>query len=645
MVWFRPSVSRTPRHKVPRHRQEQQNTSAGPASIGGHQVATQAPERSTATKWLQLVLCFAVLIVALLNTLIWTRPAFSTNLIENQSVEAIGQEGLPTGWRNEHPGSMTAAFDRDAGPGGRHSLHVKVSDYGGGTAYWYFAQLPTGARDGYIFADRYRATIPSDTTVRFRDDCGRETYIYLGTSPASADWRSTEYFFEAPSDGEFTVMHSISGNGELWTADFSVKAVAPGWARRAPTPQPPGVSNEPGPDILGDLPHAPPTSPPGPPPPDWLIANGSAETADPNNPNQPLGWKPNSWGTSTPRFEYAADGHGGARSLKVSISDYTDGDAKWVFAPVALDPNQDYEFTDYYRSTTLTKVVAAVTTTAGATDYLPLPDAPAIPGWAHYAGVFSMPADGATVTIYHLLDSNGTLQTDDYAITQHVVQGFNRGLLSLTFDDASRNIYTNGLPVLTKYAMPSTQYLITGLTRDASSMTVDMMRAFQNQGSELASHTVTHPHLPQIPESCLDDQLEKSQAALRQWFGPAAGKNFAPPYGELNDSVLTWVKRLYRSSRGIDAGYNEKNTFDVYNIKVQNVTAATGLDEIQAWIAKALAEKLWLVIVYHEVSDTPTDPDLAVSPANLDAQLNLIQSSGIPVMTVNQALDELTPQL
>ena len=44
---------------------------------------------------------------------------------------------------------------------------------------------------------------------------------------------------------------------------------------------------------------------------------------------------------------------------------------------------------------------------------------------------------------------------------------------------------------------------------------------------------------------------------------------------------------------------------------------------------------------------TTTGPDLtyAVSPAGLEAQLQLIQAKGVAVRTVDQALDEVVPQL
>jgi hypothetical protein len=66
--------------------------------------------------------------------------------------------------------------------------------------------------------------------------------------------------------------------------------------------------------------------------------------------------------------------------------------------------------------------------------------------------------------------------------------------------------------------------------------------------------------------------------------------------------------------------------------------------QIADWIAQAQATKTWLVLVYHAVSPTDTG-DYNVTPANLDSQLAAIKSSGIPVLTMQQALAELKPQL
>lgn len=56
-----------------------------------------------------------------------------------------------------------------------------------------------------------------------------------------------------------------------------------------------------------------------------------------------------------------------------------------------------------------------------------------------------------------------------------------------------------------------------------------------------------------------------------------------------------------------------------------------------------MADKTWLVLVYHQVIASPGEYD--VTPANLDAELNQIKSSGIVVKSIGQSLAELIPQL
>ncbi len=101
----------------------------------------------------------------------------------------------------------------------------------------------------------------------------------------------------------------------------------------------------------------------------------------------------------------------------------------------------------------------------------------------------------------------------------------------------------------------------------------------------------------------------------------------------------------YQSHRSTDVGYNSKASLDIRNIKVQNITNTTTPADVQSWVSQALANKTWLVIVYHEVTATAADPTYAVTPANLDAELNIIKQSGVTVKTLDQALAEITPQL
>jgi hypothetical protein len=131
---------------------------------------------------------------------------------------------------------------------------------------------------------------------------------------------------------------------------------------------------------------------------------------------------------------------------------------------------------------------------------------------------------------------------------------------------------------------------------------------------------------------------------LQTWTG-ATVKNFATPYGAYNSTVLTGIKKYYSSHRGVEAGYNSKNDFDVYDIKVQNIVNTTTAADVAAWVAQAQHDKTWLVLVYHQVSSDPAAGEYNTPPATFDAQMKAVKNSGVVVKTVQQSLTELLPQL
>jgi len=387
----------------------------------------------------------------------------------------------------------------------------------------------------------------------------------------------------------------------------------------------------------------PPTPPTPTPTPTNLIANPSVETA---SGTAPAAWHGDGWGTNSHQFSYEPTGMDGSKSVKTTMTSHTDGDAKWYFDDIAVTPGKMYNYSNWYKSNVETELDAMVTMTDGTVQYYYLAAIPASPAnWRAISAQFTAPANAAKVTIFQVLDKVGYVQSDSFSFAAYQPAMLNRGLVSITFDDGWRNIYTNGLPLLQKYNIPSTQYLLTETTSYPDYMTIAMMREFQTKGHEIGSHTVSHAHLSQLSAAQLATELSNSQTFLRNNFGAQTAKNFATPYGEYNDSVITSIQQYYRSHRSTDVGYNSKDNFNIYNIKVQNVTNETTPAQVKAWVDTAVATKTWLVIVYHEVTATAEDPTYAVTPANLDAELNIVKQSGVTVKTVDQALDEIVPQL
>lgn len=87
----------------------------------------------------------------------------------------------------------------------------------------------------------------------------------------------------------------------------------------------------------------------------YPIANASVEETFTDE--MPASWSNNCWGSNTTTFTYLRKGHNGKHSLKIEVSDYMDGDAKWIFRPLELSPG-DYLFRDFYKSDVETNYIA-----------------------------------------------------------------------------------------------------------------------------------------------------------------------------------------------------------------------------------------------------------------------------------------------
>jgi peptidoglycan/xylan/chitin deacetylase (PgdA/CDA1 family) len=262
--------------------------------------------------------------------------------------------------------------------------------------------------------------------------------------------------------------------------------------------------------------------------------------------------------------------------------------------------------------------------------------------WQQYSDTFSVPIGAVSGSVFLYISQNGWLQTDDYSLTPYTPTGFNRALLTMTFDDGHEDNATTALPTLNQYGIKTTQCYATTFIEGQSQQAKDDVLAFKNSGHEICSHTVTHPYLTTVNPSTLTYELQHSKQYLESLIGQPV-TNFASPYGDYNKAVNAEIKKFYRSHRTTDEGYNSKDNFAPYSLRVQNILNTTTAEQVAAWIAKAQATKTWLILVYHRIGTNPEDYDS--TPAMFQQHVQKIIASGITIKTTNGALDELTPQL
>jgi peptidoglycan/xylan/chitin deacetylase (PgdA/CDA1 family) len=405
-------------------------------------------------------------------------------------------------------------------------------------------------------------------------------------------------------------------------------------------------------------------------PPANMIANNSLETSA--NSTDPDNWFASNWGVNTASLSYEATGHTGTHSAKASISAYTDGAANWYFGKSAAEyvdvsPNQQYQYSHYYKSDVETTIgVEVIDTTQAKSNYYVTTLVASPTDWTKAAVEFTTPANAKSVTFYQALAKVGYVQIDDASLTPYVPSGLSKGIVSVTLDDGWRDQYTAGRPIMNQNGIKSTYYLLTNTVNDSEYMTTAQMADLGADGNELASHTVHHCNLSQsgnntddptncpvpLPLNKIDSELQNSQTQLRTWFGATnagVADNFATPYGAYDTQSLTEIKKFYKSHRSTDEGFNSKDNFDVYNIKVQNVLDNTTPAQVQAWVDQAAANKTWLVLVYHRIGVDGNGEDYNVSTANLATEMAYIKSKvtagQIANLTVAQGIAEMQGQV
>src|SRR5262249_22658310 len=112
-----------------------------------------------------------------------------------------------------------------------------------------------------------------------------------------------------------------------------------------------------------------------------LIQKPSVE--NPGTNGDPVAWDRNSWGNHAATFTPNVPGTDGANAVRVEMTSYTDGDAKWYFNSVAVTPNTTYTFSDAYRSNISSQLVAQITATDGTLSYVWLATLAANTNWTN----------------------------------------------------------------------------------------------------------------------------------------------------------------------------------------------------------------------------------------------------------------------
>ncbi|KAI9593199.1 hypothetical protein BDF19DRAFT_397421 [Syncephalis fuscata] len=115
------------------------------------------------------------------------------------------------------------------------------------------------------------------------------------------------------------------------------------------------------------------------------------------------------------------------------------------------------------------------------------------------------------------------------------------GVVALTFDDGPGPSTANLLDILAKEKIKATFFVLGENTSNPQFKGL-VKRAF-DEGHQIASHTFSHPHLPELSIDKVRDEMSRTETAIRNEIGYTP-RYMRPPYGEINDGDMQLLRQM-----------------------------------------------------------------------------------------------------
>jgi len=211
-------------------------------------------------------------------------------------------------------------------------------------------------------------------------------------------------------------------------------------------------------------------------------------------------------------------------------------------------------------------------------------------------------------------------------------------LCTLWHDDGYESFYTKVYEYLKTKNMRAVSALIGEYIGESNFLDIPKIKEMMSYGMEFINHTYSHVNLTTL--SLLQAEYEVAKG-LETLLNLGAGKSayyLSVPGSHTNDAVNAIFKK-YATVCKLRTGLERIPVFEPMNLQRQLPEQTTPVSTITGWIDTAIANKLWLILVFHNIKDVPSD-QYDYATANYNAVIDYLDtnSASIKTVTIGEAL-------
>lgn len=155
----------------------------------------------------------------------------------------------------------------------------------------------------------------------------------------------------------------------------------------------------------------------------------------------------------------------------------------------------------------------------------------------------------------------------------------------ITFDDGYPDTYSIVMPVMKEYGFKCTVFIPTYDADQGTRLKWDQIKEMQKSGMDICSHGYRHERMPNMTAAALAEEINKSQAELKQQLG-IQNEFFCYPYGGYNPTAEAALKKAgIKMAVTMDPGWANygENPYAVERIWIGN---AVDIDNFKERVTK-----------------------------------------------------------